>query len=68
MAAKAAAAEKETVETVAETAADIAAQAERRFEEAAKKFEKIVAESVEQIRAHTRTYADTTAEHLDEAH
>ena len=55
MAAKAAAAEKETVETVAETAADIAAQAERRFEEAAKKFEKIVAESVEQIRAHTRT-------------
>ncbi|OYU71363.1 MAG: hypothetical protein CFE28_16000 [Alphaproteobacteria bacterium PA2] len=67
MAAKAAAAAKETVEAVADTASDVAQQAERRFAEAAKHFEKIVAESVEQIRAHSRTYADTTAEHLDEA-
>lgn len=67
MAAKAAAAAKETVENVAEAAADVASQAERRFTEAAKHFEKIVAESVQQIRAHSRTYADTTAEHLDEA-
>ncbi|OXE36412.1 MAG: hypothetical protein CGW95_07775 [Phenylobacterium zucineum] len=67
MVAKATVTAKDTAEAVAETAADVASQAERRFAEAAKHFEKIVAESVEQIRAHTRVYADTTAEHLDEA-
>ena len=53
--------------TVTEAASTLANQAERTFAEAAKRFEKVVAEGVEQIRAQSRTYADTTVEHLDEA-
>ena len=35
--------------------------------EAAKKFEKVVAEGLEQIRAQSRTYADNAGEHIDDA-
>ena len=58
---------KATAKDVADAASEIASQAERTFAEAAKRFEKIVSEGVEQIRAQSRTYADTTVEHLDEA-
>ena len=58
---------KTTASAAIEAADDAASQAERRFSEAARKFEKVVAESLEQIRAQSRTYADSTAEHLDEA-
>jgi ElaB/YqjD/DUF883 family membrane-anchored ribosome-binding protein len=58
---------KATAQSVADAASEIASQAERTFADAAKRFEKIVSEGVEQIRAQSRTYADTTVEHLDEA-
>jgi ElaB/YqjD/DUF883 family membrane-anchored ribosome-binding protein len=58
---------KAAASSVAEAASEIASQAERTFADAAKRFEKIVSEGVEQIRAQSRTYADTTVEHLDEA-
>ena len=58
---------KTAAHSVAEAASEIANQAERTFADAAKRFEKIVSEGVEQIRAQSRTYADTTVEHLDEA-
>ena len=58
---------KTAANSVAEAASEIANQAERTFADAAKRFEKIVSEGVEQIRAQSRTYADTTVEHLDEA-
>jgi ElaB/YqjD/DUF883 family membrane-anchored ribosome-binding protein len=58
---------KSATAAAAETTTDAAAQAERRFSEAARKFEKVVAEGLEQIRAQSRTYADSTAEHLDGA-
>lgn len=58
---------KAAANSAAEAAGEIASRAERSFAEAAKKFEKVVAEGVEQIRAQSRTYADTTVEHLDEA-
>lgn len=51
----------------AEAAEDVVTHAERSFSEAAKRFEKVVAEGLEQLRAQSRTYADSTAEHLDEA-
>ncbi|HEX5377447.1 MAG TPA: hypothetical protein VFW47_02685 [Phenylobacterium sp.] len=58
---------KAAASSVADAASQIASQAERSFADAAKRFEKIVAEGLEQIRAQSRTYADTTVEHLDEA-
>lgn len=58
---------KTAADSVADAAGEIANRAERSFAEAAKRFEKVVAEGVEQIRAQSRTYADTTVEHLDEA-
>ena len=58
---------KAAVQSVADAASQLAAQTEKSFSEAAKRFEKVVSEGVEQIRAQSRTYADTTVEHLDEA-
>ena len=36
-------------------------------DDAAKRFEKVVSEGLDQIRAQSRTYADNAGEHLDEA-
>jgi ElaB/YqjD/DUF883 family membrane-anchored ribosome-binding protein len=58
---------KAAASAAVDAAEEVAARVERRFADAAKQFEKVVAESMEQIRAQTRTYADTTVEHLDEA-
>ena len=58
---------KAAAHSVAEAATQLASQAERSFAEAAKRFEKVVAEGMEQVRAQSRTYADNAGEHLDEA-
>lgn len=58
---------KAAANSVAEAATQLASQAERSFAEAAKRFEKVVAEGLEQVRAQSRTYADNAGEHLDEA-
>ncbi|MES2723519.1 MAG: hypothetical protein V4656_10240 [Pseudomonadota bacterium] len=58
---------KAAAHSVAEAATQLASQAERSFAEAAKRFEKVVAEGMEQVRAQSRTYADNAGEHIDEA-
>jgi ElaB/YqjD/DUF883 family membrane-anchored ribosome-binding protein len=58
---------KAAAKSVADQASNIAAQAERSFAEAAKRFEKVVAEGLEQVRAQSRTYADNAGQQLDEA-
>jgi ElaB/YqjD/DUF883 family membrane-anchored ribosome-binding protein len=58
---------KAAAKSVADSAATIAAQAERSFAEAAKRFEKVVSEGLEQVRAQSRTYADNAGQQLDEA-
>lgn len=41
--------------------------AERSFSETARKFEKTVQDSLEQLRAQSRAYADTAGQQIDEA-
>lgn len=53
--------------SVSESASKLSAEAQRSFNEAAKRIEKVVAEGVEQIRAQSRTYADNAGQHIDEA-
>lgn len=48
-------------------ASNVKAEAQRSFQEAAKHFENVVHEGVEQIRAQTRAYADTASQQFDEA-
>jgi ElaB/YqjD/DUF883 family membrane-anchored ribosome-binding protein len=42
-------------------------EAERTFNEAAKRIEKAVQEGIETLRAQTRAYTDNASQHLDEA-
>lgn len=58
---------KAAAQAVADSASKLSAEAQRSFGEAAKKFEKVVAEGLEQIRAQSRTYADNAGEHMEEA-
>jgi len=58
---------KSATASAVDSATQLASQAERRFADAAKRFEKVVSEGIDQIRAQSRTYADATVEHLDEA-
>ncbi|MES2897131.1 MAG: hypothetical protein V4759_13930 [Pseudomonadota bacterium] len=53
--------------SVTESAAKLTAEAQRSFNDAAKRFEKVVAEGLEQVRAQSRTYADNAGQHIDEA-
>lgn len=53
--------------SVSESASKLTAEAQRSFSEAAKKIEKAVADGLEQIRAQSRTYADSAGQQLDEA-
>lgn len=48
-------------------AAALSAEVQSTFQEAAKRFEKVVQEGVEQIRAQVRTYVDTASHQVDEA-
>jgi ElaB/YqjD/DUF883 family membrane-anchored ribosome-binding protein len=52
---------------VADTATRLSAEAQRSFAEAARKIEQAVSEGLEQIRAQSRTYADTAGQRVDEA-
>lgn len=52
---------------VADSASKLSAEAQRSFNDAAKRFEKVVAEGLEQVRAQSRTYADNAGQHIDEA-
>jgi ElaB/YqjD/DUF883 family membrane-anchored ribosome-binding protein len=58
---------KTTATAAANGASTLSAEAQRSFQEAAKRFEKVVHEGVEQIRAQTRAYADTASHQLEEA-
>ncbi|HEX2558886.1 glycine zipper domain-containing protein [Phenylobacterium sp.] len=49
------------------SAANGLATVERSFNEAARKFEKTVQDSLETLRAQSRAYADTAGQQLDEA-
>ncbi|MDP3852826.1 hypothetical protein [Phenylobacterium sp.] len=53
--------------SVTESAAKLSAEAQRSFNDAAKRFEKVVAEGLEQVRAQSRTYADNAGQQIDEA-
>lgn len=52
--------------SAANGAAALSAEAQTSFQEAAKQFEKVVQEGVEQIRAQVRAYADTASHQLEE--
>lgn len=61
------AADETTAGSAASGAAALSAEAQKTFQDAAKRFEKVVNESVETIRAQTRAYADTAGQQIDEA-
>lgn len=50
-----------------EAATKLSADAQRSFAEAARKFETVVQEGMEQLRAQSRAYADTAGQQLDDA-
>ena len=58
---------KGAARAAADAAAKLTAEAQRSFSEAAKKFEGVVQEGLEQLRAQSRTYADTAGQQFDEA-
>jgi len=58
---------KSAARAATDAAAKLTAEAQRSFAEAAKKFEGVVQEGMEQLRAQSRAYADTAGQHLDEA-
>lgn len=59
--------DKTPANSVSESASKLTAEAQRSFNEAAKRLEKIVSEGLEQFKAQSRTYADNAGDHLDEA-
>ena len=58
---------KSAVRSASDQASALAADAQRSFAEASKRFERVVQEGMEQLRAQTRAYADTAGQQLDEA-
>jgi ElaB/YqjD/DUF883 family membrane-anchored ribosome-binding protein len=58
---------KQVARAASEAAAKLSADAQRSFAEAAKKFEGVVQEGLEQLRAQSRTYADTAGQQFDDA-
>lgn len=58
---------KSAARAATEAASKLSAEAQRSFAEAAKKFEGVVQEGLEQLRAQTRAYADTAGEQFEEA-
>ncbi|MFN3512855.1 MAG: YqjD family protein [Phenylobacterium sp.] len=53
--------------SVNESAQKLSAEAQRSFNELSKRLETVVKDGLEQIRAQSRTYADTAGHQLDEA-
>lgn len=58
---------KAAANSVGESASKLSAEAQRSFNDATKRLEKVVADGLEQIRAQSRTYADNAGQHIDEA-
>lgn len=58
---------KNAARAATEAAAKLSAEAQKSFAEAAKKFEGVVQEGMEQLRAQSRAYADTAGQQFDEA-
>ncbi|MDP3174651.1 hypothetical protein [Phenylobacterium sp.] len=58
---------KAAARNASDTASALAADAQRSIAEASKRFERVVQEGVEQLRAQSRAYADTAGQQLDEA-
>ena len=58
---------KSAVNSATETASKLSAEAQRSFAEAAKKFERVVNDGIEQLRAQSRAYADNAGQQIDEA-
>ena len=67
MPAKASPVTTEDAATAADTAAKIAADAQKAIADAAKRIEATVQQGMEQLRAQSRVYADVAGEQLDEA-
>lgn len=58
---------KAAVNSAADTATKMSAEAQRSFADAAKRIERAVSEGVEQFRAQTRSYTDTAGQQIDQA-
>jgi len=58
---------EEAVNAANDTAAKIAADAQKAISEAAKRIEATVQQGLEQLRAQSRVYADVAGEQVDEA-
>jgi len=58
---------KAAVNSAADSATKLSAEAQRSFAEAAKRIERAVTEGIEQLRAQTRAYTDTAGEQFDQA-
>jgi ElaB/YqjD/DUF883 family membrane-anchored ribosome-binding protein len=63
----AAAETKAAVNSAADSATKLSAEAQRSFADAAKRIERAVTEGVEQLRAQTRAYTDTAGQQIDQA-
>ena len=58
---------KAAVGSTSDKATKLSHEAQRNFADAAKRIERAVQEGVEQLRAQSRTYADTAGQQLDQA-
>lgn len=58
---------KAAVNSAADSANKLSAEAQRSFADAAKRIERAVSEGIEQLRAQTRAYSDTAGQQIDQA-
>jgi len=58
---------KSAVSAAADKATKLSAEAQRTFADAARRIEAAVQEGIEQLRAQSRTYADTAGQQIDQA-
>jgi ElaB/YqjD/DUF883 family membrane-anchored ribosome-binding protein len=58
---------KAAVNSAADSATKMSAEAQRSFADAAKRIERAVSEGIEQLRAQTRAYSDTAGQQIDQA-
>ena len=58
---------KAAVNSAADSATKLSAEAQRSFADAAKRIERAVTDGIEQLRAQTRAYSDTAGQQIDQA-
>ena len=58
---------KSAVSAATDKATKLSAEAQRTFADAARRIEAAVQEGIEQLRAQSRTYADTAGQQIDQA-